>query len=67
METKLYKCAPLNWDERRSFLICKRVIGRKYVFYEVVKRWSINGYGEEGTFSNSLKGVTYSENEIKLI
>jgi hypothetical protein len=71
-EIELYKAVPLNWDEKRSFLILKKIItqlsyGRNTERYEVVKRWTAQGWGEKGIFTNSLKGVDYTKNELKNI
>jgi len=68
-EIELYKATPNGWDEKRSYLILKKVTtqlsyGRITERYEVVKRWSAQGYGEEGVFTNSLKGVDYTKNEL---
>jgi len=67
-----YKGILPNWNEKNSYLILDRILsetsyGKKYVRYVVVKRWSRQGWGEEGIFTDSLKGVEYTENEIILI
>ena len=71
-EIELYKAVPNYWDEKRSFLILKKIItqlsyGRTTERYEVIKRWTAQGYGEKGIFNNSLKGVDYTKNELKNI
>ena len=58
-----------NWDEKNSYLIFEETKsyssnGKEYIRYVVVKRWSRQGYGEKGIFTDSLKGVEYTKNEI---
>tara|TARA_R110001632_G_scaffold9494_2_gene36462 strand:- start:316 stop:546 length:231 start_codon:yes stop_codon:yes gene_type:complete len=69
-EIEMYKATINGWDEKRSYLILKKVFG--YLSnggvnerYEVVKRWSAQGYGTDGIFTNSLKGVEYTKNELQ--
>lgn len=66
----MYKATVNGWDEKRSYLILKKVFG--YLCnggvnerYEVVKRWSAQGFGEKGIFTNTLKGVEYNKNELQ--
>ena len=65
-----YKATPKGWDESHSYLVVIKIItklssGKILERYEVVKRWSRQGHGEPGKFTNSLKGVHYIENELK--
>lgn len=69
-EIELYKATPHGWSEDRSYLILKKITtvfsyGKISERYEVVKRWSAQGFGEEGIFTESLKGVDYTKNELK--
>ena len=66
----MYKGHPNGWNENRSYLIFKKVFGKlsngaTLERYKVVKRWSAQGYGEDGIFTDSLKGVEYNKNELK--
>ena len=67
-----YMCVPHGWDMDRSYLICRKKVshtskGREILLYEVIKRWSLNGYGNPPIFTNTLKGSEYTKNELKLI
>lgn len=67
-----YKGILPNWNEANSYLILDKVIsqtsyGKIFTRYVVVKRWSRQGWGEEGIFTDSLKGIEYTPNEIILI
>jgi hypothetical protein len=67
-----YKGILPNWDAKNSYLIlnkliCKTSYGKEFIRFVVVKRWSRQGWGDEGIFTDSLKGVEYTENEIILI
>lgn len=71
-KVELYKSAPHGWDINRNYLIFKKIKGRYSSGliterYEVTKRWSAQGYGEKGIFTNSLKGVEYTKNELQNI
>ena len=64
-----YKATPHNWSENKSFLILEKVVsklsnGKVLERFKVVKRWSAQGYGEKGIFTDSLKGVEYTKNEL---
>ena len=67
---EVYKATINGWNEKRSYLILKKVFG--YLSnggvverYEVVKRWSAQGLGAAGIFTDSLKGVEYNKNELQ--
>ena len=67
---ELYKATPQGWDEKRSYLILKKITtklsyGKISERYEVVKRWSAQGFGSVGVFTESLKGVDYTKNELQ--
>ena len=66
----MYKATINGWDEKRSYLVLKKVFG--YLSngavnerYEVVKRWSSQGFAEKGIFTDSLKGIEYNKNELQ--
>ena len=66
----MYKATINAWDEKRSYLILKKVFGNlsnggTKERYQVVKRWSAQGYGVDGIFINSLKGIEYTKNELQ--
>jgi len=70
--TKTYKCVPHGWDMNRSYLICNKEVehtsyGKEIVLYKVIKRWSLNGFGNPPIFTDSLNGMFYSRGELKLI
>ena len=68
MEIELYKATPKGWSEEYSYLILKKLTVQcsygTIQTYEVVKRWSAQGYGKQGVFTNSLNGVQYAKNEL---
>tara|TARA_R110002072_G_C7625288_1_gene506387 strand:- start:54 stop:284 length:231 start_codon:yes stop_codon:yes gene_type:complete len=71
-EIERYKATLHSWDEKRSYLIVKKVFGRLsngavIERYEVLKRWSAQDYGSKGMFTDSLKGSEYTFNELKNI
>ncbi len=71
-EVELYKAVPLGWDEKRSYLILKKITtvlsyGKVLERYEVTKRWSAQGWGLAGIYTDSLKGVSYTKNELRSI
>tara|TARA_R110002126_G_scaffold53535_13_gene144582 strand:+ start:857 stop:1078 length:222 start_codon:yes stop_codon:yes gene_type:complete len=66
---EVYKATINGWDEKRSYLILKKVFGflsngGVIERYEVVKRWTAQGVGDDGIFTNSLKGVEYNHSEL---
>ena len=67
-----YKICPNGWSPERSYLLAKKIqaklsTGVVLERYCVIKRWSAQGYGKEGIFTESLKGVEYTKGELGLI
>ena len=67
----LYKCVPHGWSEERSYLVCEKVeskttYGSIFIRYKVLKRWSCGAYKAGGSYSESLKGLEYNDNELSL-
>ena len=71
-EKEIYKAIPSGWDEDKNYLIVKKLISLTsydslVIMYEVIKRCSIVGWEKEKVYTNSLNGVQYNKNEIKII
>ena len=67
-----YMCVPHGWDMNRSYLICTKKVsytstGKEIILYYVIKRWSLQGYGDPPIFTDSLNGSYYTKKELKLI
>jgi len=68
--TEMFKATIRDWREERSYLILKKVIGHLSYGgtterFEVVKRWSAQGWGEAGILTDTLKGVEFTRGELK--
>lgn len=68
----MFKIVPNAWDVNKSYLIAKKSEestskGRTFTFYEVVNRRSFNTSTGEWGESESLKGVTFTKNELSQI
>jgi hypothetical protein len=61
-----------HWNPNNSYLLFEKIIGETsygkiFTRYKVVKRWSAQGWGEEGIFTDSLVGIEYTPSEIILL